>query len=232
MAIVVVMIVVASAANAGWVLTDSEGEETLISQGKLRSSSEGGSMILDATKNQAYFIDDARKLVASGTVEEFCTGMTEMMSAMLEKLPPEQRQVMEQMMESTADVEIVNKGAGGKIAGFETTKYEVMVDGQLHEQLWLSEDKALLKDCGAVMKMMAQFMSCMSTMSAMSGAPSPEASPEYGKLFEMGMLVKMVTHGDGGVTTIAPRDVSGDMFAIPADYKLVSLPEMYGMSAQ
>ena len=173
MTVVVMLVAMASTANAGWVLTDAEGEETLISQGKLRSSSKGGSMILDATKDQAYFVDDKRKLIASGTVQEFCTGMTEMRAAMLENIPPEQRQMMEQMMASTPDVEIVNKGAGGKIAGFETTKYDVMVDGQLHEELWLSGDKALLKDCGAVMKMMGEFLSCMSTMSAMGGDPSP-----------------------------------------------------------
>jgi hypothetical protein len=156
---------------------------------------------------------------------------------MMAQIPAEQREMMEKMMGGVdAEVEVVDKGAGEKISGFETTRFEVMAGGELYEEVWLSNDKALVEECQGIMKMLGKFMSCMSGISAMGGAPSPESTPEYPKLFEAGMIVKSVEHGDNGEevnsSMIEPRDVPASVFALPGDYKAVPLSAMWGMGGE
>ncbi|MFH1755694.1 MAG: DUF4412 domain-containing protein [Candidatus Latescibacterota bacterium] len=238
--LVVVIIASVSAADAGWVILEADGQEVLIAKGKMKSAWDNGVMIIDAEKNEICFIDDNRKMLASGNVDEICGEMTQMVESMMANVPDEQKEMMKKMMGDTKapKVEIVKKGAGEKVAGFETMRYDVMSDGALYEELWLSADKALMKDCEAVMKMMVKFMSCMQAVSSMGSKPSPEASPEYVKLFELGMMVKSVSHAEGGtaentdITTISKKDLSDADFALPDGYKRVSFQAMWGMGEE
>ncbi|MDH3216564.1 MAG: DUF4412 domain-containing protein, partial [Candidatus Krumholzibacteria bacterium] len=157
----------------------------------------------------------------------------------MKNIPAEQREMMKQMMGSdkAAEVKIVKKGAGDKVSGFKTTRYEVMADGELYEELWLADDKDLMKDCKALLKMMAKFSSCMEGISSM-GAPSPKASVEYMKIFEQGMIVKSVEHSESpmgnhaDVTEIAKKDVPDSAFDLPEGYKAAPLGAMWGMGAE
>jgi hypothetical protein len=238
--VIAVIIASASVATAGWVISDADGQETVISKGKMKSDWDGGAVIVDAEKNQVHFIDDSRKMIASGTVDEICSGMKQMVESMMANVPAEQREMMKQMMgdAKAPKVEIVKKGAGGKVAGFETTQYEVMSDGEVYEELWLAADEALMKDCEAVMKMMGRFTSCMEAISSMGSPASPEASPEYAKIFELGVVVKSVSHEEGEtddrteITTITEKDVSDSVFTLPDGYKLVSFETMWGMGEE
>jgi len=222
----------ASTANAGWVLTDSNGDETIISKGKMKSAWENGAIIFDAGTSEIHFIDDRRKTLASGTVDELCEGVEHMVESMMADIPAEQLEMMKRMMgDATAETEVVGKGSGGKIAGFETTRYEVLQGGELYEEIWLTEDESLKKECQELMQMLMKFSSCISSASAM-GAPSPESSPEYLKLFEKGVIVKSVEHGDEGegvnTVVISGRDVPPSAFSLPDGYKKAPLSEIWG----
>jgi len=232
--VAVASVVFASAAHAGWVLKGSS-EQSIISKGKMKSSWQTGAMILDGNANKIYFIDDGRKMMASGTVEDLCTGMEQMiestMKSMMKDVPAEQREMMQKMMGGgePPEVELVKKGDGGDVAGFKTVHYQVMANGELHEDLWLSNDKALMGDCQPLMKMIGEFTRCMSTMSSMGSGPGPEASPEYARLFELGMMVKSVDHGDDDETMmIAPRDVADSEFTLPEGYQSVPFSKLFG----
>jgi hypothetical protein len=221
-----------SAASAGWVLTESNGDETIISQGKMKSAWENGAIIFDSGTKEIHFLDDRRKIMASGTIDELCDGITQMVESMMADVPAEQREMMKRMMGGAAEkTEVVAKGPGGKIAGFETTRYEVTQGGELYEELWLSEDESLKKECRGLMQMLMKFSSCMASAGA-TGAPSPESSPDYLKLFETGVLVKSVEHGDEGegvnTTVISGRDVPASAFSLPDGYKKVPLLEIWG----
>ena len=222
----------ASAADAGWVLTESNGDETVMSQGKLKSVWENGSVIFDAGKGEIHFIDDQRKIMAGGTIDELCKGIEEMMESMMANIPPGQRELMKKMAGGKeGETKVVGKGPGGKIAGFETTRYEVSSAGDLYEEIWLTEDESLKKECQGLMQMMVKFTSCMAEANAM-GAPSPESSPEYLKLFEKGVMVKSVEHGDEGeevnTIVISERDIPSSTFSLPAGYKKVAISEIWG----
>jgi len=234
------MFAIASVADAGWLITSANGDETLISKGKLKSNWDNGSMIIDAAKNEIFFIDDDRKMIASGNADEICDEMKQSMESMMASMPEEQREMMKKMMGGGKEVkvEVVKKGSGGNVSGFETTRYEVMADGKLYEEIWISENKELLKDCAEVMKMMGKFASCMHSAIPMGSAPVPEASPEYAKIYEMGMMVKSVSHSedksshDNDFTSITKKDLSDDIFALPDGYKKVSFQALWGMEQE
>jgi hypothetical protein len=237
---VVVLFGATSSADAGWVLSQTSGEEVVISNGKMRSDSEPGGVIFDGTTGVIHFFDDARKVYASGTADEICADMEQMIEKMMERVPAEQREMMKKMMGdgNAPKVEVVDKGAGEKVSGFATTRYEVMADGELYEEVWITNDKKLMKDCEAVMKMMGKFTSCMESMSAMSGVVSPEASEQYMELFDKGMMVKTTKHGVEGsdhaenIEGITEQDIPDAKFAVPDGYKNVSFPAMFGMAAE
>jgi len=234
---IAVIVVAASGAHAGWVLSEEDGQETVISKGKMKSIWENGAVIFDGEANTVHFIDDSRKMIASGTVDEICDGINEMVESMLESVPAEQREMMKKMMGDgkMPTVEIVEKGDGEKIAGFATKRYNVMADGELYEELWLANDKALMADCEAVMKMLGEFTSCTESISSMGSAPSAEASPEYTKIFGMGMIVKSVGHHEDetgnpdGISEIAKKDIPDATFELPNGYKAASFAEIFGM---
>ena len=228
----VFMMFAASAANAGWALVESNGDETVISKGMMKSVWENGSVIFDSSKEKIYFIDDRRKTLAEGTVDELCDGITGMMESMMASIPEEQRAMMKQMMGGAGgETSVVKTGPGEKIAGFDTTRYEVSHGGEPYETLWLTDDASLKKEFMGLMLMLMKFSSCTSDASGM-GAASPESSPEYLKLFESGMIVKSIEHGGAGeasyTSVISPRDVPASAFKIPTDYKKVPLSAIWG----
>ena len=229
---VAVMMFAAPTANAGWVLADSSGDETMISKGRMKSSWENGSIIFDSGTATVHFIDDRRKIIAEGTVDELCDGITGMMETMMADIPEEQRAMMKQMMGGAAgETSVVEKGPGEKIAGFATTRYEITQGGEPYETLWLTNDKSLRKEFMDLMPMLMKFSACTSAASGM-GVASPESSPEYLKLFESGMIVKSIEHGGEGeessTSVISPRDIPASAFEIPADYEKAPLSAIWG----
>jgi len=230
-----VLVAMASTADAGWVFLDDDGQETLVSKGKMRSGWEDGAMIFDSSSDQIHLVDDKKKTIASGTVAEFCSEMQQMIEKAFEQVPPEQREAMKKMMGAGEPpaVEIVEKGDGGEVAGFKTQRYEVMADGKLFEEVWLARDEALMSDSGPVMEMLGRFLTCMSKVAAMGTGPSAKSSPEYAKLFALGVLVKTVDHAKGAaspnIVEITARDVSDDTFVLPAGYKSVSFASLWSM---
>ena len=61
-----------STAVAGWIMIEKEGDISLISNGKLKSSAEGVTWILDGPGNKMIFIDSNLESYAVGTVEDYC----------------------------------------------------------------------------------------------------------------------------------------------------------------
>jgi hypothetical protein len=226
------MMLAAPTADAGWVLTESNGDETLISSGKMRSAWENGSIIFDSATEGICFIDERRKIMAEGTVDDLCEGLNKMMESMMADIPEEQREMMKKMMGGAAgETAVTKKGPGEKIAGFDTTRYEVSQGGEPYETLWLTDDESLKKDFQGLMPMLTKFSACMAAVGGMGDA-SPESSPAYLKLFETGMIVKSVEHGGEGeassTTVISPQDVPDSAFDIPDGYEEVPLSTIWG----
>jgi hypothetical protein len=237
---VVIALVLAAtgAAHAGWVHIDADGNESLISKGRMRGSWDTGASILDANSSKIVIIDDMRRTYASGTVDELCAQIKSSVESMMGDMPAEQKEMVQRMMghENAPEVKIVDKGAGEKISGFATKRYDVLANGELYEQLWIADDGELVAECKPVMMMLARFGQCMASANPMGGASDPEATPEYAGIFELGVIVRSISAGEleEGIApeeaTIEKRDVPDSTFKVPDGYRAVSFADVFGLT--
>jgi len=239
-AVVALVLATAGAAQAGWALIEADGSESLISKGRMRGSWDTGISILDANSSKIVIIDDMRRIYASGTIDELCDQIKSTVEAMMGDMPAEQKEMVQRMMghDKAPEVKIVEKGAGEKISGFGTKRYDVLADGELYEQVWIVDDAALVAECKPVMMMLARFSQCMASANPMGGTSDPEATPEYAKLFELGVMIRTVSAGEleEGIApeeaTIEKRDVPESAFKVPDGYRAVSFAEAFGMEGE
>ena len=221
-------------AVAGVVMVDQNGDETLISTGRLKNTSEGIIWILDGPRNQMIFINTEQNLYASGTPEEYCTSISALFDRMMKGVPEEQRKMMEQMMNkgkdaSHPDVAVVKSGDGGTIAGHKTVKYRVLVNGAVYKEIWLTSDASLMQEYKPLIPALKKFDACTAGLKM---EPSPENSPEYQKLWEAGFELKSVSYEEGSpepetdVVQLEKKAVPESEFRAPKGYKQVSFAEL------
>ncbi len=238
LALTIIILFSSIPADAGWIQKHRDGETSLMSKGRVKGFSEsdrGMWTIMDINKGVMTIVDGQRKLYSSGTVNEFCKGAEAMQEKMMANIPPEQRQMMEQMMKGNKAgnkpaVSIKKIGAGGKVAGMKTVKYNVMVDGALNREVWVAHDAPIFKEMkkymGKIARLSSDMQSCMSG-SFGHGQFDLDDSPEYMKLEESGLVVKEVADGQvtNEIISIEKKKIPESEFQVPAGYKKAPLAD-------
>src|SRR5262245_63049158 len=105
------------AAHAGYLIADQNGEQVLLSTGRLKmapKSAGGLVMVLDVGRGRVWIADPGQKRYWEGTVEEFCDGVRKL-SAQGEGSAA--GRVPKVTVRKTSDMETV--------AGLATRKYQV-----------------------------------------------------------------------------------------------------------
>ena len=165
----------ASTAFAGYRMTDREGDETLVSKGRVKEQSTEGAgpeSVFDLASARAWMSNPDRRIYWEGTVDELCATIRETAQAMakqmeqamdaeMAKLSAEQRAKLEElrkkMSAKRAEAEKEASKKPGivkveptddkeKIAEQPTRKYRVLVDGELYQENWLTTDPAFAKE--------------------------------------------------------------------------------------
>jgi len=165
----------ASPASAGYRLTDKEGDETLVSKGRVKEQSTEGAgpeSVFDLASARAWMSNPDRRVYWEGSIDELCSTirqtaktmakqMEQAMEAELARLTPEQREKVEQMRKGLAAKRAAAESEAAKkpgvvkvertdetatIAGQPTRKYRVLVDGDLYQENWLTTDPAFAKE--------------------------------------------------------------------------------------
>jgi hypothetical protein len=243
----------ASAAQAGWLIVDDKGDQTLLSRGRLKMAprqADGHSMVLDLIRARLWVADSERRLYWDGTVEEYCQAVRGTMAAaeqqmaeQLKHMPPAQREQVEQRLKqmgrggATAAagppprVTVERTGETETIATLPTRKHRVLVDGKLYEELWLTTDTAFLRELelGRAPDTFGRMFACTPG----TGGERVEASPEYRQLFAQGWPLKAVYHGEGTgalralVTRAEQREIPEGDFAPPAGFRQAPLAELF-----
>jgi Domain of unknown function (DUF4412) len=245
-----VALLTAAAAEAGWLIVDDRGDQTLVSRGRLRiagGQGDGQVMVLDLGRARVWVADTGRSLYWDGTVEEYCQGLRtimpspeEQLAERLKDLPADQRAQVEELLKKRARggaavpprVAVERTGETETIAALPTRKYRVLVDGALYEELWLTTEAALVGELelGRAPDTFGRMFACM----AGSGATRPEATAEYRQLFGQGWPLKAVYHGDGAgtlrtlVTRVEKRDIPERDFTPPAGFTKAPLADLFG----
>lgn len=128
-------------------------------------------------------------------------------------------------------VSITATGVTERIAGYDAQKYEVKVDGDLFEELWIAPVD-LSSDLNYD-RYLAQQIKNSAVMQGKS-ADSYNAiyrDPEYRRVTEKALVVKSVTHHIAGTfertaTSVQQRDIPPSTFTVPDSYRKVRLNDL------
>lgn len=228
----------AGLANAGWIQKSRNGDTVLFSGGMVKNVSKSGRgswTIINMNTGVMTMVDGKRRLYTSGGMGEYCSGAKAMMDKMMANIPPEQREMMKQMMKKQnkgkkPKVSIKKAGPGGKVAGLATIKYKVIVDGNPAMELWMAHDTPMFKEMekykGKMSQWSAQMEGCTSEGFG-GGGFDPDSSAEYKKLEEGGLVMKKIVGGRtiSEIISIKKKNIPKSEFQPPKGFKKVPFPD-------
>ncbi|NIO16559.1 MAG: DUF4412 domain-containing protein [Deltaproteobacteria bacterium] len=243
--VLALVLLLAATSGAGVMLVDRSGSRTLISGGKFKEVSEedAQTMIFDVNSGVLTIVDRERQAYSSGTVDEFCSEASGAIGAAMEGMSEEERAMVRQFMEmakqkkpqAPPDVRVTGTGSGGEIAGLPTTKYRVEVNGALFEEIWLTDDEAILKEFRSLSKladMTSKMAGCTLGEAGLDVSSSPYATPQFRELFTKGYPLKMRSYGEGSVSDqeevveVRKEAIPDSEFDPPGGYRKISFGEM------
>jgi hypothetical protein len=221
------------AAHAGYLIVDENGEQVLLSTGRLKmapSSAGGLVLVLDVAQGRLWVADPGRRRYWEGTVDEYCDGVRGLAA------PPKAARGDAGGAGRAPTVTIERTAETQTIAGLPTRKFRVLADGTLYEELWLASDAALLRELivARAPDTFGRMSGCLAT--AGSGR-RVETTDEYRRIYSEGWPLKAVFHGDGGplagpaVVRIESREIPDTEFKPPSGFAAVPLLEVFSRSA-
>lgn len=253
--LVSMLLLLTSQAFAGWVIEEVSGypeeeeirETTYFQKNRIKIVESEQTMmivIVDLEKGVLYFLNSDREIYWSGTPEEFQEGIKEavklQVEKMLKEMPPEQREAYEQFMEGmeeetkepTAEkklkVEVRKTSEMATVVGYSTQKYQVWVDGELKEELWISTEINLKDEID-----LKKFVQFIKAASGPGEEELYESSPEYMGLMKQGYPLRSIEYDQGEEQTVTEvvkvekRQIPDSEFEVPKSYRKVSIGEMW-----
>lgn len=206
-AFVVAGLLIPVIANAGWMVetksSDGDNRKTYIDGATLCEDTEGDYTIIDMKTGQFTLVNHKAKTYAVSSVDEmkktadaFKVQSEKAMLENMKDVPPEYRDAYKKQMGldegKKADVKIKKVG-DEKAAGFNATKYQVLSDNKLVEEVWISSDVPFFD---------ADFKKYSATLSeTMSGFGGKDYTDDkaYVDLMKSGYPVKQRTINDMGM---------------------------------
>jgi hypothetical protein len=255
-------------AIAGVLFIDDRGAQMLLSNGRLKHVSPSGEepiVAVDAGRARMWVSNPRTRAYWEGTIDEFCTSvrgllagvtggggggmpalspeMGKMMQERMAGLPPEQQEMIKQMMQAamarqgqpgaagaaaTPRVTVEPTGETETIAGFSTRKFRVFADGKLHEEVWLTNDPAITRefDPKRAPETIAKLSACRGAQQSRVQDTDP-----YRQLFTQGWPLRSVAH-DGGfsrpnVVRAERKDFADAEFTPPTGFRKLPLMEVF-----
>jgi hypothetical protein len=229
------------------------GNQHKITDKYLKSIEEKGAVVsIDNFKEKTMkVLNESDKTYLQMSYQEMCDTseivqetVADSVSNMLEHLPTEQREMMAGLLaqaQSSAEtkdtVEIINLGASETIAGYKTNKYQVVVNEEVKEIIWLTADKELSKEMKPLFDRVAQF-------TCGDGEDDYQDSTPYMALIQKGYPLKTYLNDAAfdesnnsfsenayneedieEVRAINFDEIAHDEFIVPADYQKTTLAE-------
>lgn len=230
-------------APAGLEIVGEEDTTTLVAEGRLKSEARGPedvTHIFDVDAGTITLVHPEAKIHATGTPADYCRSLKELQEEMEAELTEEERRMVKELKrglreqtKESPDVRVEERGPGDQVAGYGTRHFQVFVDDRLTEEVWLSNDPALLGefgDYGKLIDMTTEVSRCVSETMGIAGG-SLEEQTAYQDLMRKGVELKSTEHGDGpavteGVQTVRERDIPADAFRPPEDSREATIKEV------
>lgn len=249
---VFIFLVLASQAFAGWVIEEvtgyAEGEETkqtsYFQNNRIKIVDSEQVMVFDLQKGVFYILSPDREIYWSGTPEQFQEDTKEMVKRQMEKIlegmPPEQREAYKQYLEEIQgeakktttekklNVQVQKTSEKATVAGYPTQKYEVWVDEELKQDLWIATEMNLADEID-----LNKFAKFIEALSELEEEETYESSPQYMALLGQGYWLRSIEYDEEGEETVTEvvkaekKKIPDSEFAVPKSYGKVSIEELW-----
>lgn len=231
----------ASSALAGWVFTQDTGGKTIVVQmqdQKVRTGAGEEGVIYDLNTGIVTMLNPSKKQYWQGKPADLSKEMNKAMDQRLEKMlaqaPKDQRAQMREMMLKqlgrgpkgpAPKVEVKSTGKSQKVAGYKAQEFEVYVNGELKQRLWVGPLPGLKKELD-----MAKLFKLVQKMQ-LSNQPGWRSSPQVAEVVTKGYPLMMEDTGGGPMAKTVTKkaeqkQLSADIFQAPKGWKKVSFKQM------
>ncbi|MCF8365143.1 MAG: hypothetical protein K9H16_05150 [Bacteroidales bacterium] len=259
--LILLLIICSNQLIAGWEITyrntDTDGlityEVMLIEDNILKYSGTDISFIFDATDEMLTFIINYNQSYWTGKIDHFRNELDKAlqtaMKEMIEQLPESQQQIYGQMLDGMAqmyatptpeaikalDLKITNTGETENIAGYISVKYQILVNENPKETLWISKDMDVSDDLdsGKIIEMMNQLKPNIEDDSYY------EFTPGYLELYQSGFIMKSQNANGENIEVIkvVQRSILATELSVPENFIRITPAEymhqqMMGGSSQ
>jgi len=190
---------------------------------------QGLTLIVDVKNGEGWLIDGASRRYAGGKLAELVEELKKVEGALDNDSTPGGPAGTQAAADAARPLAIVirDSGAGERLQGYETRHYQVLVDGELLEELWLAAKIQVASEIDLV-----AFGTAMQKMLG-GGALSQgyEESETYRKLRAGGYPLRQVLYFVGEkstleVTSVTIKELSPADFAVPKGFKKVGYVEL------
>lgn len=241
---------VPSAARAGWTIDwqhtafksdgtrlKSETSTTRISRGRARLAQSSTVAVMDYHQQHFTVLNPRARTYWRGPVKEYVAQVARNRDDMLRKkagssvkldlTPPgvDEAHLPPITVEKTAETKT--------IAGYETVKYTVTSNGTLFQELWVTDRLNLSADLNPS-EVLAYEREMSASWLGKSAAlfAALYRSKAYRQLHETHVILETIVHHQVGgyeriATAIQQAEVADEEFAVPADYRAVSLSDVF-----
>lgn len=237
--------------------TERSKGKIYVSNNKIKVAGEGEAMVavFDLNNGDMIQIDNQGKRYVVAKPEEYFKAIQDVTVKMkaeiqkqLSQLPPEQRSKVEEMMKSQGltppgenpdpkKLTLKETNKSETIAGYKSQKFEVYENGELGEEIWVSNDAAFRKEFD--LQKMANYIRELREISENAGGNSAswdENEEVFKQIYESGFPMRSIDHSISNATyieeivNVTKANIPDKEFQPPADYKKVSLQEMMNLS--
>ena len=206
------------------------------------------SSIIDFNNENMIIIDHNKKTYISTTLDEYIKGVEEMTSRMekemedhLDSLPPEQQKPVKELMKKNklqtekkkkSTLSVKQTSEVSNIAGLDSSKFQILIDGQLNEEIWVSSSEKFKNelDFGEFASTMKKLKTISQMYSTHKLANTDLLNDIYGK----GYPLKTADYSVNKpvyieeVTDINSMDIKEDSFKPDPDYTEKTLDSLFG----
>ncbi len=248
---------VPTAAHAGWVAEwtntavqqngdrmDPQPASMTISDGRVRLEQPEMVTVIDYNAGRFTLMNRVKQSFWSGTVDEYVrevsTSRNKGLREKLGRAAPDNKKLKEAKEYSPPKVDpaklppisIAKTDVTATIAGYDTIKYEVRVDGDLFQEMWVAPTLDVSGDLD-----FDRYLALQRKMSAgMLGKAGGRYNAlyfdqEYRNLLAKAFVLKTVTHHLAGgfervATSVRQAEVPASQFAVPDAYRKVKLSDV------
>jgi hypothetical protein len=237
-AVAVLSLLAASPARAGFRIQEADLEFPQdvsvywFQGGKARvdGALEGLTVIVDVKNGEGWLVDSSSKRYAGGNLAELAEELKKVEGALDNDTAPGAPAETKTSAEVVKPLAIVIKdvGPGERLQGYDTLRHQVLVDGELLEELWLAPKILVASEIDLV-----AFGTAMQKMLGGGAGLTQgyEESEAYRKLRAGGYPLRQVLYFVGEkstieVTSVAIKDLPPADFAVPKGFKKTGYAEL------